>query len=62
MANKVDPDTRFSKGAGMELTGVPKAFLDVALNDFLAEAAAKSARMIDTQFVNAVKVLRATQD
>jgi len=59
MANKVDPDIRFSEDACLELTSVPKVFLDVVLDGLLAEARSESVHMIDKQFVKAVEARRA---
>lgn len=59
MANKVDPDIRFSEDACVELTGVPKVFLDVIIDGLLAEARAHSVSMIDAAFVKETEARRA---
>jgi len=59
MANKVDPDIRFSEDACIELTGVPQVFLDVIIDGLLAEARAHSVSMIDAAFVKEVEARRA---
>jgi flavin reductase (DIM6/NTAB) family NADH-FMN oxidoreductase RutF len=58
MANKVDPEVRFTEDACKELVGVPKVFLDVVLNGIVDAAKNEGINMIDVSFVKAVEAQR----
>jgi flavin reductase (DIM6/NTAB) family NADH-FMN oxidoreductase RutF len=58
MANKVDPEVRFTEDACRQLIGVPSVFLEVVLNGIVDAAKAEEVRMIDTDFVKAVEAQR----
>jgi flavin reductase (DIM6/NTAB) family NADH-FMN oxidoreductase RutF len=58
MANKQDPQVRFTEGACKELTGVPKPFLSAALKGIIKEAKDQRVTMVDESFLELVKANR----
>ena len=58
MANKIDPEVRFTEDACKELVAIPKVFLDVVLKGLTVEAKQQGVRMIDPEFVKAVEAQR----
>jgi hypothetical protein len=58
MANKLDPEVRFTEDAAKALTGVPKAFIDVVLEGIIAQAKNKGVSMVDSEFIEIVNAER----
>jgi flavin reductase (DIM6/NTAB) family NADH-FMN oxidoreductase RutF len=59
MANKLDPEVRFTEDACKALTGVPKAFIEVVLDGIIKEAKKQGVSMIDSDFIDVVNAQRA---
>jgi flavin reductase (DIM6/NTAB) family NADH-FMN oxidoreductase RutF len=58
MANKIDPEIRFTEDACQELVAVPKVFLPPVLEGLIGEAKQQGVEMIDVDFVKAVEAKR----
>ena len=58
MANKLDPEVRFTEEACKKLVGVPKAFLKIALKGIIKEAKENSVSMVDEAFMEQVNAQR----
>ena len=58
MANKLDPEIRFTDGACRKLTGIPKAFIRSALGGIIKEAKKQSVTMVDEDFLDEVNSAR----
>jgi flavin reductase (DIM6/NTAB) family NADH-FMN oxidoreductase RutF len=54
LANRIDPDVRFTKDACERLTGVPKVFLKTALNGIIKRAKEEGISEIDGAFVKRI--------
>lgn len=54
LANRIDPDVRFTKEACEKLTGVPKVFLKTALNGIIKRAKEEGISEIDAAFVTRI--------
>ena len=59
MANKLDPEVRFTEGACRMLVDIPKPFLKMALKGIVKEAKAQGVTMVDEEFTKAVNEKRA---
>ena len=58
MANKLDPQVRFTENACKKLAGVPQLFLDVVLGGLIAEAKLRHVEMVDAAFVDKIEASR----
>jgi flavin reductase (DIM6/NTAB) family NADH-FMN oxidoreductase RutF len=58
LANKVDPQVRFTEDACKKLTSVPQVFLEVVIGGLITEAKTRQIAMIDTEFVDDVEAKR----
>ncbi len=59
MANKLDPEVRFTEGACKKLAEVPPAFIDVALEGIIEAAKAQSVSMVSGEFLCRLEAQRA---
>jgi flavin reductase (DIM6/NTAB) family NADH-FMN oxidoreductase RutF len=58
MANKINPEVRFTEDACKQLVNVPTVFLDTVLKGLTEEANKQGVKMIDVDFVKAVEAQR----
>ena len=58
LANKVDPQVRFTEDACKKLTSVPQVFLEVVIGGLITEAKTRQIAMIDAGFVDDVEAKR----
>jgi flavin reductase (DIM6/NTAB) family NADH-FMN oxidoreductase RutF len=58
MANKINPEVRFTEDACKQLVNVPTVFLDAVLKGLTEEANKQGVKMIDVDFVKAVEAQR----
>jgi hypothetical protein len=53
-ANRIDEEVRFTREACEQLTGIPKAFLKMALKGIVQRAKTEGVLLIDVDFVNKI--------
>jgi flavin reductase (DIM6/NTAB) family NADH-FMN oxidoreductase RutF len=58
LANKVDPQVRFTENACKKLTSVPQVFLEAVIGGLITEAKTRQIPMIDAEFVDDVEAKR----
>jgi len=58
LANKVDPQVRFTEDACKKLTSVPQVFLEVVIGGLITEAKTRQIAMIGAEFVDDVEAKR----